>query len=159
MQQQTKLQSFIETGKSIRNEIVIRGIKMIDIGYITAIYFILGAVISNILDKVIGEFNEKEAEKKSIYVLYVEVILHFGLLGIIWYITRNIVEYIPFPLDAIHGFDHSKVKELSADTIFMTILVLYQTNLRDKLTYLSEKASNKVKSLTSSKSDEDVLGV
>lgn len=127
----TKLQ-----GKSIYDEFVIRGIKVIDIGYIAAIYFSIGFATAMFIDYVLGPYDRNLADRKSTLRLILEAILHIWVIGVLVYIARNIVEKIPFPLDGIHGFQHSRLKEIGSASFFSFIIMFYSYNLQGRLTYL-----------------------
>lgn len=124
----------------LEDEIVIRSIKMLDIGYITAIYVILGMAVALILDRVFGKYDIAKAEKRPFWMLLVEAICHIWLIGVLSYIARNLVELIPFPLDGINGFKHSKVKELTSGGVFLFVLMFYSQNLQERLRYLYARA-------------------
>ena len=115
------------------SELQIRGIKIIDIAYIAAIYLTLGAVLSLTIDRQLGKFDQQEADEKSTAQLYGEVLLHFASIGILMYIVRNIVEWIPFPLNGVYGYDHLRLNELKNAGLFGVIFFLFQNNLKDKL--------------------------
>jgi hypothetical protein len=125
--------------KTLSEDIARRVIKIVDIGYVTIIYFFFAYVIGVSLDRAIGEFNEAAAKKKTTGRLMVECIAHIYLCGIIVYFTRNIVEQVPFPLDGVAGFVHGKVKELSNAVVFAFVFMYYQKNLRDKLIHLGNR--------------------
>ena len=116
-------------------EFIIRTIKIIDIGYITFIYFILAFFISVNLDNLYGKFDKKNEDTKNTVLILLEIIAQIWFLGVIIYIFRNIVELIPYPLDGILGFDHKRVKELHTASIFSVILILFQKQLQEKLQY------------------------
>lgn len=130
---------FIGRGKSLSNELQTRGIKIIDIAYIASIYLTLGAVLSIIIDRKLGKFDPEEANKVSTVKLYGEVLLHFASIGILMYLVRNIVEWIPFPLNGAFGYDHLRLNELRNAGLFGVIFFLFQNNLKEKLTYLSKR--------------------
>jgi hypothetical protein len=130
---------FIGKGKTLSSEFQTRGIKIIDIAYVAAIYLTLGAVLSITIDRQLGKFYEQEADEKSTAQLYGEVLLHFASIGILMYIVRNVVEWIPFPLNGVFGYDHMRLNELRHAGLFGVIFFLFQNNLRDKLVYLSKR--------------------
>jgi hypothetical protein len=130
---------FIGRGKTVTDEFKLRGIKIIDIAYVASIYLTLGAVLSIVIDRQLGKFDQIEADEKSAALLYGEVLLHFACIGILMYIVRNMVEWIPFPLNGVAGFDHMKLNELRNAGLFGVIFFLFQNNLRDKLVYLSKR--------------------
>ena len=121
------------------SELQTRGIKIIDIAYVAAIYLTLGAVLSLTIDRQLGKFDQQEADEKSTAQLYGEVLLHFASIGILMYIVRNIVEWIPFPLNGVYGYDHLRLNELKNAGLFGVIFFLFQNNLKDKLIYLSKR--------------------
>ena len=130
---------FIGKGKTMSSELQTRGIKIIDIAYVAAIYLTLGAVLSLTIDRQLGKFDQQEADEKSTAQLYGEVLLHFASIGILMYIVRNIVEWIPFPLNGVYGYDHLRLNELKNAGLFGVIFFLFQNNLKDKLIYLSKR--------------------
>jgi hypothetical protein len=130
---------FIGKGKTMSSELQTRGVKIIDIAYVAAIYLTLGAVLSISIDRQLGKFDTQEADKKSTAQLYGEVLLHFASIGILMYIVRNVVEWIPFPLNGVYGYDHMRLNELKNAGLFGVIFFLFQNNLRDKLVYLSKR--------------------
>jgi hypothetical protein len=130
---------FVGKGNSLLSELQLRGVKIIDIAYVAAIYLTLGAVLSIIIDRQLGEFNSEEADIKSTAQLYGEVLLHFAVVGILIYIVRNIVEWIPYPLNCMYGYYHFKLNELRNAGLFGVIFFLFQNNLKNKLIYLSKR--------------------
>lgn len=130
---------FIGKGKTLSSELQTRGIKIIDIAYVAAIYLTVGAVLSIYIDRQLGKFDPDDADNKSIAQLYGEILLHFGSVGILMYFVRNAVEWIPFPLNGVYGYDHMRLNELRNAGLFGVIFFLFQNNLKDKLIYLSKR--------------------
>jgi hypothetical protein len=130
---------FVGKDKTITSELQTRGVKIIDIAYVATIYLTLGAILSISIDRQLGKFNQEEADLKSTAQLYGEVLLHFASIGILMYIVRNIVEWIPFPLNGMYGYEHMRLNELKNAGLFGVIFFLFQNNLKDKLVYLSKR--------------------
>ena len=118
------------------NELTIRTIKLIDISYLTIIYVTIAITISIFIDRLIGEFDEHEADKKSTFRIILEIYINLSFIAIAAYIIRNIVHMIPCPLNGLYGFDHTKVKELNGGMVFSFALFYYQLNLNKKIKYL-----------------------
>jgi len=118
---------------NFKKELIIRSIKIFDIGYITALYLILGIIFAKIFDLSLGKFNEEEENKKPIWRVILEVILFAWVIGIVIYIVRNIIPMIPFPLNGIQGYDHLKVKELTSGFTFIITFIYYQDYYQKKI--------------------------
>lgn len=129
-------------------DILIRGNKMIDIGFITTIYFILGAIVANMITSFQTEFNNKEEDKRTVINSTLRLILLIWTNGVLIYFARNLVELIPYPFDTFFGFHHNKVKELGAATAFTFVLLYYQPNLNKMMKYLSVRWQNTFKERT-----------
>jgi hypothetical protein len=122
-----------------KKEIIVRSIKILDIGYVTAIYFILGLILAKLCDKKLGKFDEKKASKKSIFQHMFELILYLWFIGVVIYIIRNLVPLIPFPLEGVYGFKHLKVKELTSATVFSIAFMYFQVYYQNKIKYIFSK--------------------
>lgn len=111
--------------------------KVAGIGYVTTVYFIAGIVLAKIFDAIYGKFDKKEHEKsgRSLFSLGAEIVFHIFLISIMIYILRNIVERIPYPLEGIGGYQHSRLKELGSPPILSVVTVLFQKNFKDKTNY------------------------
>lgn len=122
-----------------KKELIIRSIKILDIGYITVIYVMLGIILARLCDKYLGNFDEKKANKKPIFQHIIELTLLLWLIGVIIYIVRNLVPLIPFPLDGYYGFKHLKVKELTSATFFTISFMYFQVYYQNKIKYIFSK--------------------
>ena len=115
------------------NELIVRSLKVFDIGYITVIYFGLGILLAKTFDILFGKYDEKEESKKSLWQQTAEIICMMWMYGVIIYIVRNLVELIPFPFDHIHGFDHLKLKELKNAAVFTFVFLYFQDYFKTKI--------------------------
>ena len=122
-----------------KKELIIRSIKIVDIGYITVIYVMLGIILARLCDKKLGKFDEKKAKEKPIFQHVIELILLLWFIGVVIYIVRNLVPLIPFPLDGYYGFKHLKVKELTSATFFTISFMYFQVYYQNKIKYIFSK--------------------
>ena len=120
-----------------------RLIKIMDIGYITVIYFILGIVCAFVLTNILEVKNTEEHKIKTIPIQLLEIVGILWLNGIIIYIVRNLVELIPSPFNGIYGLVHTKVKELQNATVFVFALLYFQYPLRQRINYLYNSITKK----------------
>ena len=121
--------------ETLSHDILMRSIKIFDIGYITILYIALSITFAILTDKIMGEFDAKKEGKKSKLRLTIELILTVWLYGVLIYFVRNVVGFIPFPLDGFHGFEHKKVKELNSATVFTFTYVLFSKFIKAKLSF------------------------
>ena len=126
----------------LKQEITIRSIKMVDIGFITVLYFILGYSVSLLLNKLYERYVDLKEEEKPTYQLVYELLIHVWIIGIFVYIARNVVEEIPSPLHGLKGFDHYRVKELHSATTFTLIIFYSQPYIHKKINILYKRLSN-----------------
>lgn len=127
---------------AFKQELIIRSIKIIDIGFITAIYFLIAFGLSTYIDKKLGKFDPVVANRKSMLMVFCEIFLHIYMIGVFAYVIRNLVELIPYPLHGIEGYDHRKLKELGGGVIFTFVFFFYQENLKEKLLYFYERLTH-----------------
>jgi hypothetical protein len=122
-----------------KNDLLLRSIKILDIGYITVIYFVLGLITSRILDKYYGKFDKVNENKKSVFNVGIEIVVMMWVLAILIYLARNFVEGIPSPFDGLFGFQHNLVKELGSASVFAMMLFSYFYFFKSKLDYFNKR--------------------
>ena len=76
-----------------------RLIKIMDIGYITVIYFLIGLICAFTLTNILHINDIDEHKIKTVPMQLLEIIGILWLNGIIIYIVRNLVELIPYNLN------------------------------------------------------------
>jgi hypothetical protein len=129
--------------QTLKEDLIIRGIKIIDIGFITILYFTLGFLVSIWFNRMYEKYVDLVNDYKSNMRLTIELLIHIWLLGVTVYIARNLVEKIPSPLDNLHGFSHKRVKELHSATVFTLVFFFSQTYMREKMGYLYKRLTGK----------------
>jgi len=127
--------------KKLKKELIIRTIKIIDIGFITVIYLLLGMFLAKKCDSFLDKFNIENEEKKPLYRSILELLIYLWFTGIVIYIVRNIVPLIPYPLNGIYGYDHLKVKEVTSASLFSISFLYFQTHYQNKMKYVYSKLS------------------
>jgi ABC-type multidrug transport system fused ATPase/permease subunit len=117
-----------------KNMYIIFFIKIIAVFYITFISGITGLFISQIFDKYVFNSNKietdiKKIDKLSTYIIIIKTFLIVALYGVFSFFFRNIITYIPFPLDGINGFKYEKVKEIASGSVFFIILITFSETI------------------------------
>jgi len=118
---------------NFKKEVILRSIKILDIGFITAIYLSLGIFLAKATDNVVGEFDEEKENKKPLWKIIIELIFYFWFIGIVIYLVRNVIPMIPFPLDGIVGFNHMMVKEVTNAMAFTITFIYFQKYYQAKI--------------------------
>ena len=127
---------------TLKEEVVIRTIKIIDIAFITFLYGISALIVAAIVDKYIYKkisLQNIDDKDKSVKILLFELLICLAINGIIAYFLRNILQMVPFPLDGIYGFSHMRVTEVKSGAIITFILLFFSKSLRARMTILQGK--------------------
>jgi hypothetical protein len=103
----------LEKKMPLLQDVLIRLNKMIDIGFITTIYFIMGAIVANTITGFQNKFDSKESDKYTLIKNIFSLVILIWINGVLIYIARNVIEFIPYPFDNYFGFHHKKVKGYS----------------------------------------------
>lgn len=117
-------------------------VKIVNIGYIETIIFILGIFLGDMTDKLFGTFNEEKENKKILLSVFFELFLQLWFIGFVIFIVRNLIVFIPSPLNNLFGFKHSAVYELRDIPIFIVIYLHFQKGYKKKLEYTYLRISN-----------------
>jgi len=125
--------------KDLQKELVIRSIKIFDMGYATVIYILAAIIIVSLLNKYSGVYNKQEEEKKSTKRLFWDVILRTWIIAVLAYFVRNLFQMIPFPLEGVYGFEHLKVKEVVNSSLFVSFMVIFDSHLQHRVKVLKER--------------------
>ena len=119
-------------------DFLLRFIKIIDICYISVLYFTFAILLAYSLDNINIRLFGNDYESKSKYKLLLELLSQIILTGIVSYISRNVIQLIPFPLDGLYGFMHMRVKEVSSGSLLTSITILFQLSFQEKIKYLQK---------------------
>jgi len=122
-----------------KKDAILRGIKLIDIGYSTAIYSLLGIFLAKICDKANGTYDKEKEDKKPTWQILGELILYLWFIGVVVYVVRNTIPLIPFPLEGVYGFKHLLVKEVTSATVFTIIFLYFQRYYKHKIEHVLER--------------------
>ncbi len=113
--------------------------KVLDIGLVTVYYFFFGILIALGIDRVLGKFKEENYKDVNTLRLAGEICIHLFALGILAYALRNLIGFIPFPLEGFGGFHHKQLKEIDGGIIISFVLIFFQSNLNDKIAYFNNR--------------------
>lgn len=138
-------------------DIIVRAIKILDIGWASIAYLLLAMVFIQFINFIYGDFDEKKEQEKSTVTLILELFLHAWLIGITIYLARNLFPLIPWPFDGVYGYSHLKVKEVVNATMFATFIVGLNERFRTQVSTLRERfTKHKVKDSTNNNKAQDI---
>lgn len=126
-------------GQTVFEDLVVRGVKLLDIGVSTLAYFVMALVCIVALNKFRTTKGSVDEEKKSVSHLMFEIITRAWLIGVAAYLARNLWTAIPFPLEGVCGYKHLKTGEVTGSAVFVAFAVTYDTQLQDKVKTLKAK--------------------
>jgi hypothetical protein len=101
----------------------------------------IGISLAKLTDVMFGAYDSEAEQKKSTFRVCAEIVGMIWFNLIMFYVARNIVEWIPSPLHNLYGYDHYRLKELSGAAVLGASYVYFQTNLRSKLVELKGRIS------------------
>lgn len=128
-------------------------LDIINILYISSIYFIIAITISLILDEISGQFNLETQNKKSTILLLTEVLLYICMLGIIVFYVRKLVSKIKLNIYT----SNDDLTDLAGGVIFYFTLMFFQSNFSYKLIYLRYRLTNNISLLDKINSQKDII--
>ena len=76
----------------------------------------------------------KKKKEKTIMVNFNRII--FSFIGVVIYVVRNVVPWIPFPFHGVYGYDHYRVKELINAIVFVIMFMNFQTYYQKKIKHV-----------------------
>jgi predicted PurR-regulated permease PerM len=117
----------------------IRGMKILDIIFIGTLQFLSGFFVAVGINRVLAKIDKEDENKKSTSTLLLHIISLIVLFIVLYYIIRNIIQWIPSPFHGIGGYDHTKVRELYTAPLLVYALIYYQTDLQEKLKELNDR--------------------
>lgn len=118
-----------------------RAIKVLDIGYISAIYYVTALYLSIYIDSIYGTFTPATESKKSTARLVAETVGQIFVMASVFYVMRNVVDAIPSPFHGIAGYDHYRLKELTGGALFIIMFMFYQRNFKARAEYIYSRIS------------------
>lgn len=127
----------------LKRELIIRSIKILDIGYIAFIYILSSLLLTIVINKLFGKYDKEKDEKKGLIQLTLEIIFLSWMSLVFGYIIRNIVEKIPSPFENIYGFNHKMVKEVSSASGYIMSIVTIASIYGPKFQYFGMRFSEK----------------
>ncbi len=114
--------------------------KVLDLGLVTLYYFLFALVFSILLSQLTILYESYTDQKqKSMTRLMFEIVANIFFVAVAFWIIRNVVERVPFPLDGYGGYQHRLLSTTSTSAIAALTLIIFQTKLSDKIRELNAR--------------------
>lgn len=131
--------AILKIENSLNDELIIRSLKILDMTYLNIVHAVVGILSAFLIDKFYNsidmKFDSDKYDKKSIYEIFIILIIYTIVNVIYSYIIKNILEFLPFPFDGISGFKHELVPDLKRPLMFSWFFLTFQENFRKLVTY------------------------
>lgn len=114
--------------------------KITDLALVTFYYFSLAIVFSVALNFLTQLYESHlPSKEKTTRRLTFEIIANIFFVAVAFWVIRNVVERIPFPLEGMGGYRHARLSQATTAAIATLTLVLFQTSLTDKIRELNAR--------------------
>ena len=111
-------------------------IKMVSIFIMAVVYFIMGSGLSLLLNDIIPDENLHQISTPSLVALLSGI---FGVIGIVFYLLRNLITHMPFVLEGYYGFRYSLLKEATGGLIVGYVMYAYLDKLKGLMDELAKR--------------------
>jgi hypothetical protein len=102
-------------------------VKITAIFLLSVLYFVVGSVLSILLNEMVPDENLHELSTPYLIVL---LSLIFGSIGVVFYVLRNMVKRMPFFLDGYYGFQYAMLREATGGLIIGYTMYAYLDKLK-----------------------------
>jgi len=118
-------------------------IKIFAIVYSTIIYAYGGLLIAFYSDKylfsIFDDKTDNDINKKTTFRHFTELCIIVGISSVFGYISRNMLQLIPFPLDQYAGFEYMKVTEVSSGAMLIWVIFNFSMVITRKISILRNR--------------------
>ena len=135
----TKTNGGPKTGFRIKHELVVRSIKMLDIGWAMIAYFLMANLSVKTLQEVTGPYDQEASEKEETWKVLGRVCLRMWVYGVIAYASRNLFQLVPWPFEGVVGYKHLRVKEVLNSAVFISCVLSYDGHLQSEVMLLKKR--------------------
>jgi hypothetical protein len=112
-------------------------VRLLGVAYVGALSFILAFLASHWLDQITPPLKKEHPKWRT----FLSVVVQFGLIGALIFLSRGLIKKIPFPLEGVSGYIHSQLGELRSLPLIVFIFMFFQRKTQDKMRYLIDTQS------------------
>jgi len=119
--------------QTLKENLILRGIKILDFAFIIPIYAfggIFGAIfLDNYIYKYFKVVNNPNIQDDTTIQLFTNVVILLFINTVVGYILSYVLQKIPFPLDNVYGFKHKQVREVRTGDMITLILLIFSNEI------------------------------
>tara|TARA_Y100000748_G_scaffold255991_1_gene222234 strand:+ start:750 stop:1196 length:447 start_codon:yes stop_codon:yes gene_type:complete len=124
------------------NSIMLRNIKVIDIGLLGIYYFIGSIIFISVFNKFFRMLFKTEkypVEKVSTQTLFLQACLQAGSISIISFYLRHFVRSIPYVFNGMYGYDHTRTKEINGGVVIAFAMITVFSDFKERALELTTR--------------------
>ena len=111
-------------------------VKIASIFIISIFYFVVGALLSTLLNDFIPDENLQDMSTLSLMTLLGVI---FGSIGVVFYALRHVIKRMPFFLDGYYGFKYYLLREAAGGLIVAYVMYAYLDKLKNLMVELGNR--------------------
>lgn len=111
-------------------------VKITSIFLISILYFLVGSVLSILLNEMIPSESLEEIQTWKLVSL---MGLIFGSIGVVFYVVRIMIKRMPFFLDGYYGFKYSILREAAGGIIVGYTMYAFLDKLKGLMDELAKR--------------------
>ena len=136
----------------VSRTVVFYAVKVSAIFIMSVVYFIVGSVLSVLLNDVTPYTNLHEISTPGLMGILGAI---FGAIGVVYYMVRILIKRTPFFLDGLYGFKYSLLQEAAGGMIMGYTMYAYLDRLKDLMVEFRKRILSEERELIG-KTSEDV---
>tara|TARA_B100000029_G_scaffold507466_1_gene592142 strand:+ start:3610 stop:4056 length:447 start_codon:yes stop_codon:yes gene_type:complete len=124
------------------NSIMLRNIKIIDIGLLGIYYFVGSIIFISIFNKffrTLFKTDKYPVEKVSTKTLFLQACLQAGSISIISFYLRHFVRSIPYVFNGMYGYDHTRTKEINGGVVIAFAMITVFSDFKERALELTKR--------------------
>jgi hypothetical protein len=124
---------------SVSNNITHTMFKVLDVGFIYTVSFIIGFAVVIMMEHLFGAFTP--TNNPSVVLVFFELIGILWFYGIVIYLVNKLIYNIPFPFHGVYGYNHFDFKDdLGAWMVEYVVLFWYfAISIQNRIIYIHNK--------------------
>lgn len=117
-------------------------IRIIAILFVSVLFVYFGIYATWVLDEYGFHdifISNKDSENLSVNRLIFQIAIIVGIISIFSYIGKNLIMFVPFPLNNYCGFNYEQIREVTSGSLLTIFMIKFSATLSNKLTILQDK--------------------